>query len=67
MAFRGIHPAPKIEPTEFGLFAYARPESITKEPGYETKWVRGYSQSYITSPNYVRLWDETSTFSYVIA
>lgn len=67
MAFRGIHPAPKIEPTEFGLFAYARPEKITKERGYEAKWVRGFSQEYITSPTYVRNWDETSSTSYVVS
>ena len=66
MAFRGIYPAPKIEPTEFGLFAYAKPD-ITNETSPAGHWVRGFSQMYETQPNYVRNWDETNSTSYVVS
>ena len=66
MAFNGVHDAPPIEPTEFGLFAYAKP-TITREGTVEEHWVRGFSQLYETQPNYVRNWDETSQTSYVVS
>lgn len=66
MAFNGIHKAPALEPTEFGLFAYAKP-TITRNTDYAERWVRGFSQEYISQPNYVRIWDETSSTSYVIS
>lgn len=66
MAFTGIYPAPKIEPTEFGLFAYAKPD-ITDENSPSGHWVRGFSQMYDTQPNYVRNWDETNSTSYVVS
>jgi hypothetical protein len=66
MAFRGVFPAPKIEPTEFGLFAVAKPnEHLTA--AMDEEWVRGFYQMYNTIPNYVRIWDETSNTSYVIS
>ena len=65
-AFRGIFPAADIEPIEFGLFAVAKP-SFPKDHTLEEQWTRGFSQEYITEPNYVRNWDETSTWSYVVA
>lgn len=66
MAFKGIHPAADIEPIEFGLFAVAKP-SLSEDHAIENEWTRGFSQEYITEPNYVRNWDETSTTSYVVA
>lgn len=64
MAFRGVFPAPQIEPTEFGLFAVAKPnDHLTAAMGED--WVRGFYQMYNTLPNYVRGWDETSSTSYV--
>jgi hypothetical protein len=64
MAFRGVFPAPQIEPTEFGLFAVAKPnEHLTT--AMDEEWVRGFYQMYNTLPNYVRGWDETSSTSYV--
>lgn len=64
MAFKGVFPAPKIEPTEFGLFAVAKPnDNLTESMGED--WVRGFYQMYDTVPNYVRSWDETSSTSYV--
>lgn len=66
MAFRGVFPAPQIEPTEFGLFAVAKPnDHLTAE--MDEEWVRGFYQMYNTLPNYVRNWDETSSTSYVVS
>lgn len=66
MAFRGIFPAPSIEPIEFGLFAVAKPSAPADET-IEDKWTRGFSQEYDTQPSYVRMWDETSSTSYVVS
>ena len=62
MAFTGIFEAPKIEPSKFGLFVVAKPES----PVDEDKWARGFSQEWDTRPNYGRNWDETSNTSEVL-
>ena len=62
MTFSGIFKAPKIVPSQFGLFVVAKPES----PESEDKWVRGFSQEWDTRPNYGRNWDETSNTSEVI-
>lgn len=64
MAFKGTFPAPDLEPTEFGLFAVAKPNDHLPRGAGEA-WVRGFSQEYISIPNYVRGWDQTSTTSYV--
>ena len=66
MAFRGVFPAPQIEPTEFGLFAVAKPNDHLT-PAMNEEWVRGFYQMYDTLPNYVRNWDETSSTSYVVS
>jgi hypothetical protein len=63
MAFKGNFPAPDLEPTEFGLFAVAKPNAHLTGAEDES-WVRGFSQIYDTRPNYVRAWDETSLVSY---
>ena len=62
MAFTGILKAPKIEPSQFGLFVVAKPNS----PVAEDQWVRGFSQEWETRPNYGRNWDETSSTSEVL-
>lgn len=62
MAFTGIFDAPKIVPSQFGLFVVAKPES----PVDEDKWARGFSQLWDTRPNYGRNWDETSNTSEVL-
>ena len=62
MAFTGIFEAPKIVPSQFGLFVVAKPES----PVDESKWARGFSQMWETRPNYGRNWDETSNTSEVL-
>lgn len=62
MAFNGIFDAPKIEPSKFGLFVVAKPDS----PVAEDKWTRGFSQLWETRPNYGRNWDETSNTSEVL-
>ena len=66
MAFRGVFPAPEIEPTEFGLFAVAKPNDHLTA-AMDEEWVRGFYQMYNTLPNYVRGWDETSSTSYVVS
>lgn len=66
MAFDGVFPAPDLEPTEFGLFAVAKPNDHLDYVSDE-KWVRGFSQMYNSQPNYVRGWDETSTTSYTVS
>ena len=66
MAFRGIYPAPAIEPTEFGLLALAKPDTLD-DISNEDQWTRGFSQMYDTQPNFVRNWDETSNTSYVVS
>ena len=63
MAFDGVFPAPDLEPTEFGLFAVAKPNEPLESKS-EEKWIRGFAQLYDTRPNYVRNWDETSSTSY---
>lgn len=63
---RGVIDAPPIEPIEFGLFAYAKPNEHISNSEKE-EWVRGFYQMYDTLPNYVRNWDETSNTSYVVS
>jgi hypothetical protein len=58
MAFKGIFPAPKLNPMEFGLFSAAKPEvtgsSDVNEVDLESR------------PNYVRSWSENSGTSDVV-
>jgi hypothetical protein len=64
MAFKGIIPAPKMTPMEFGLFSAAKPNADIPA-GAEDKWVRGFEADFESRPNYVRVWDETSATSFV--
>jgi hypothetical protein len=66
MAFDGVYPAPKIEPTEYGLLRVAKP-TIPSDLALREKWTRGFYQMYDTQPNFVRAWDETSSTSYTMS
>jgi len=63
MAFTGIFEAPKITPSEFGLFTVAKPDTQLKED----QWVRGFSQEWDTSIYSAKNWDDTDTTSAIIA
>jgi len=62
MAFKGIFPAPKLTPMEFGLFSAAKPE-VTGTSDVDSRWVRGFEVDLESRPNYVRSWSETSATS----
>jgi hypothetical protein len=62
MAFKGIFPAPKLTPMEFGLFSAAKPE-ITGASDVDERWVRGFEVDLESRPNYVRSWSENSATS----
>lgn len=57
MAFTGIFEAPKINPSEFGLFSVAKPET----PSNEDQWVRGFSQEWDTGIRSLVNYDDTDT------
>ena len=60
MAFRGVFEAPKITPSEFGLFTVAKPDTRSKED----QWVRGFSQEWDTSPYGIVNYDDTDSTSH---
>ena len=62
MAFKGIFPAPKLTPMEFGLFSAAKPK-VTGSSDLDERWVRGFEVDLESRPNYVRSWSETSAVS----
>jgi hypothetical protein len=68
MAFKGIFPAPKLKPMEFGLFSVNKggPE-ITTTSDVDARWVRGFEVDLESRPNYVRSWSETSNVSDVVS
>jgi hypothetical protein len=63
MAFTGIFDAPKITPSEFGLFTVANPNTGANED----QWIRGFSQEWDTSIYSAKNWDDTDTTSAVVA
>jgi len=63
MAFTGIFDAPKITPSEFGLFTVAIPNTGANED----QWIRGFSQEWDTSIYSAKNWDDTDTTSAVVA
>jgi hypothetical protein len=65
MAFKGIFPAPKLTPMEFGIFSAAKPE-VTGASDIDERWVRGFEVDLESRPNYVRSWSETSANSDLI-
>lgn len=66
MPFEGFYPAPKLTPSEFGLFGLAKPNTPESDSAVADRWVRGFAQEYDSRPNYVRNWDETSNTSDVL-
>lgn len=65
MAFpnTGIVAAPKIIPSEFGLFTVAKPENSATED----RWIRGFSQEWETELYSAKNWDDTDTTSDSVA
>lgn len=59
MAFTGIFEAPKITPSEFGLFTVAKPETQFKED----QWIRGFSHEWDTTIRGLVNYDDTDTTS----
>jgi hypothetical protein len=57
MAFTGVFEAPLIQPSAFGLLAVVKPENAPDED----KWVRGFSQEWETTTQYLSNWDATDT------
>lgn len=62
MAFTGVFKAPKINPSDFGLLAVVKPENGPDED----KWIRGFSQEWETTVQYLSNWDDTDTTQGVI-
>jgi hypothetical protein len=61
MAFpkNGVVEAPKIVPSAFGLLAVVPPQNSADED----MWVRGFSQEWETTTQYLKNWDDTDTTS----
>jgi hypothetical protein len=57
MAFRGVFEAPKHVPSQYGLFAVAKPEAGPKED----QWIRGFSQEWNTQYFSAKNIDATDT------
>jgi hypothetical protein len=57
MAFTGVFEAPLIQPSAFGLLAVVKPQNAPDED----KWVRGFSQEWETTTQYLSNWDATDT------
>jgi hypothetical protein len=64
MAFTktGVVTAPKIVPSAFGLLAVVKPENGPDED----QWIRGFSQEWETTIEYLTNWDGTDTTSGVL-
>lgn len=62
MAFRGVFEAPKITPSEFGLFTVAKPDTRSNED----QWIRGFSQNWDTSPYGIASYDDTNSTQEVL-
>ena len=60
--FKGIFPAPKLTPMEFGLFSVNKggPE-VSGESDNAEHWVRGFEVDLESRPNYVRIMDDTDS------
>jgi hypothetical protein len=63
MAYTGVFEAPKINPSMFGLLTVIKPDTSIDED----KWVRGFSQEWETTPQYVTNYDDTDSTSEQIA
>lgn len=65
MAFDGTFPAPKLSPTEFGLFRVSEPNEA-RVTGMDEKWVRGVAQFLDSYPSAVTNLDITANTDEVI-
>ena len=63
MAYTGIFEAPKILPSEFGLFTVAKPDTA----GNEDQWIRGFSQEWDTDLYSATNYDDTDTTTDTVA
>jgi len=65
--FKGIFPAPKLKPMEFGLFSVNKggPE-VTGDSVEAEHWVRGFEVDLESRPNYVRIMDDTDSVTSVV-
>ena len=62
MAFTGIFEAPKITPSEFGLFTVAKPETQFEED----QWIRGFSQEWDATIRGLVNYDDTDTTQHML-
>jgi len=62
MAFTGIFDAPKITPSEFGLFTVAIPNTGANED----QWIRGFSQEWDTTLRGLVNYDDTNTTQHML-
>jgi hypothetical protein len=62
MAFTGIFEAPKITPSEFGLFTVAKPDTRSNED----QWIRGFSHEWDTTIRGLVNYDDTNTTQYIL-
>jgi len=63
MAYTGVFEAPKILPSEFGLFTVAKPDTAANED----QWVRGFSQEWDTDLYSAKNYDDTDNTSDTVA
>ena len=63
MAYTGIFEAPKIIPSEFGLFTVAKPDTGASED----QWIRGFSQEWDTDLYSAYNYDDTDNTSDSVA
>jgi len=61
----GVVVAPAIEPSDYGLFAIAKPAATTLAD--EDRWIRTFAQEWDTSIYSAKNWDDTDTTSASIA
>jgi len=62
MAFTGIFEAPKIVPSEFGLFTVAKPDTRSNED----QWIRGFSQEWDATIRGLVNYDDTDTTQHML-
>ena len=62
MAFRGVFEAPKIVPSEFGLFTVAKPDTRSNED----QWIRGFSQEWDTTLHGLVNYDDTNSTQHAL-
>lgn len=65
--FKGIFPAPKLKPMEFGLFSVNKGGAeVTGDSVEAEHWVRGFEVDLESRPNYVRIMDDTDSVTTVV-